>query len=203
MKIGIKEIEKGIFLSAKEKICSELVKQGFAVFEEKSSTTGNFRYDIYAEKSDEKRIYELKIGKNKIYKNQLARLQEEAKKIKAKLFIVYLEVPKSKQIDYDDLDQIIFENLLNNFPTELDTLSTHTSLESVNNVDIESINVQSAGITLSGSASLDLDLQFGSNYDIIEGDGLQDSTTIDFYFRIRICNDKIVASYYKFDLPDC
>ena len=101
------------------------------------------------------------------------------------------------------MDQIIFENLLNNFPTELDTLSTHTSLESVNNVDIESINVQSAGITLSGSASLDLDLQFGSNYDIIEGGGLQDSTTIDFYFRIRICNDKVVASYYKFDLPDC
>ncbi len=202
MKIGLKEIQKGIYLAAKERICSELVKQGFKVLEEKTSATQNYKYDIYAEKDNEKRIYELKIGKNKIYKNHLALLQSEAKSINAKLFIIYLEVPKSKEIEYDNLEQIIYENLSNNFPEELDTLSTHTSIESVNSIDIESINVESDGIRLSGSASLNLDLQFGSNYDMKNGDGLQESFTVDFSFRIKICNDIIVKSYYKFDLSD-
>lgn len=202
MKIGLNEIQKGIYLAAKERICSELVKQGFKVFEEKISATKKYKYDIYAEKDNEKRIYELKIGKNKIYKNHLALLQSEAKSINAKLFIIYLEVPKSKQIEYDNLEQILFENLSNNFPAELDALSTHTSIESVNNIDIESISVQSDEIRLSGSASLDLDLQFGSDYDLRNGDGVEESFTFDFSFRIRIRNNNIVKSYYKFDLSD-
>lgn len=110
MKIGMNEILSGIEYTAIQKITKELVRDGFIVKNEFSPEQDNrLFFDLYAEKGEDKRIYELKIGKNRIQKKQFAELQSEAKRLGAKLYIVYLEIPRSKEVNFEGLDQIIYE----------------------------------------------------------------------------------------------
>ena len=99
MKLGMNEIISGIEYTAIQKITSGLINEGFTVKNEYPSSADNgILFDLYAEKGEDKRIYELKIGKNRIQKKQFEALQKEAKRLGAKLYIVYLEVPRSNHI---------------------------------------------------------------------------------------------------------
>ena len=152
MKIGMNEILSGIEYTAIQKITKELVRDGFIVKNEFSPEQDNrLFFDLYAEKGEDKRIYELKIGKNRIQKKQFAALQAEAKRLGAKLYIVYLEIPRSKEVNFEGLDQIIYEDLLNDFPSEIDGLSTHTTIESIEDIEIDSINISDSIVKLTGS----------------------------------------------------
>ncbi len=199
MKIGMGEVLKGIAFSAEEKICRDLKKQGFNV----RKCGDNHIYDIYAEKGDEKRIYELKIGKYKIQKREYTKLQEAAKELGAKLFVVYLEVPKSKEIEFNELNQIITTDLLNNFPSDLDSLSTHTAIDTIDNIELDYLSLDSDLIRVVGSGTVNLELQFGSNYDARNNDSLSESISVDFFFKLELDREWTVRKrYYKFDLSD-
>ena len=69
----------------------------------------------------------------------------------AKLYIVYLEIPRSKEVNFEGLDQIIYEDLLNDFPSEIDGLSTHTTIENIEDLEINSINISDSIVKLTGS----------------------------------------------------
>ena len=160
MKIGMNEILSGIEYTAIQKITKELVRDGFIVKNEFSSEQDKrLFFDLYAEKGDDKRIYELKIGKNRIQKKQFVALQSEAKRLGAKLYIIYLEIPRSKEVNFEGLDQIIYEDLLNDFPSEIDGLSTHTTIESIEDIEIDSINISDSIVKLTGSGSINVHLQ--------------------------------------------
>jgi len=149
MKIGMNEILSGIEYTAIQKITQELVGDGFIVKNEFSPEQDNrLFFDLYAEKGEDKRIYELKIGKNRIQKKQFAELQSEAKRLGAKLYIVYLEIPRSKEVNFEGLDQIIYEDLLNDFPSEIDGLSTHTTIESIEDLEIDNESLENIIINL-------------------------------------------------------
>lgn len=202
MKIGINEILNGIEYTAIQKITKELTRDGFTVKNKFASHKNDKLFDLYAEKGEDKRIYELKIGKYKIQKKQFISLQEEAKKLGAKLFIVYLEVPRSKEIDFEGLDQIIYEDLLNDFPSEIDSLSTHTTIESVEDIEIDSINISKEMIKLTGSGTINVHLQFGSSFDLKNDDGLEDKSNVEFFFKLSIntSTNEIIKHYYKIDI---
>ena len=196
MKIGINEILEGIEYTAIQKITKELARDGFSV-ENKYSF-----FDIYAEKGNDKRVYELKIGKNKIQRRQFATLQEEARKLGAKLFIVYLEIPRSKEIEFEGLDQIIYEDFLNDFPSEIDALSTHTTIESIEDIEIDSINISDNIAKLTGSGTINVHLQFGSRSELKNNDAVEDVGSVDFFFKLSIdvATDEIIKRYYKIDI---
>lgn len=203
MKIGINEIIKGIEYTAVQKIANGLKKEGFEVKNNfMLSGKDSIRFDLYAEKGEDKRIYEFKIGKNKIQTKQFEFLQNAAKSLNAKLYIVYLEVPHSKEIEFDGLEYIIYEDLISDIPSELDELSTHTFIDSVDNISIELISISEKTANLKGSATVNLSLQFGSNLDIKNNDGIEDSLSLDFFFKISIdiLSNQINKKYYKFDL---
>lgn len=203
MKIGINEIISGIEYTAIQKITKELVRNGFVVRNQfSSSQNSRLVFDLYAEKDEDKRIYELKIGKNKIQKKQFAALQAEAKKLGAKLYIVYLEIPRSKEIDFEGLDQIIYESLLDDFPGEIDSLSTHTTIESVEDIEIDSINISDRIVKLTGSGTINVHLQFGSRSDLKNSDAIDDVSAVDFFFKlsIDISNNEVIKHYYKIDI---
>ena len=196
MKIGNSEVLKGVYIVAEERIKNELEKDGFIV------TFGdeNDKFDIYAEKGDDKRIYELKIGKNKIQKKVLLRLQEIAKSKRARLFITYLEPPRARQIIYDGLENLLLDYLSNNFPSELDALSTHTVIEELSDVDIDSIQLSDDSIKVEGSAVIFVELSYGSTKDREDENGYEDHDSFDFSFKVKIVNSEIVHAYFKFDL---
>ena len=203
MKIGMNEILRGIEYTAIQKITKELVRDGFIIKNEISPKHDNrVLFDLYAEKGEDKRIYELKIGKNRIQKKQFAALQAEAKRLGAKLYIVYLEIPRSKEVDFEGLDQIIYEDLLNDFPSEIDGLSTHTTIESVEDIEIDSVNISDSIVKLTGSGSIYVHLQFGSRSDLKNNDTVEYIDSVDFFFKLSIdvVTNDVIKHYYKIDI---
>lgn len=203
MKIGMNEIVGGIEDAATKKIARELVRDGFFVEREYLPPEGiGIRFDLYAEKGGDRRLYELKLGKNKIQSKQFERLQAEARRLGAKLYIVYLETPRSKEIDFEGLEQIICEDLVNDLPSELDSLSTHTTIEDVDNVEIDAIRISDGIAILEGSGTINVCLQFGSNSDLRKNDGVEDADSVDFFFKLSIdmSSNKIEKRYYKIDI---
>lgn len=196
MKIGMNEILRGIEYTAIQKITKELERDGFSINKEYSI------FDLYAEKGDDKRIYEFKIGKNRIQKRQFIALQEEVKRLGAKLYIVYLEIPRSKEVDFEGLDQIIYEDLLNDFPSEIDALSTHTTIESIEDIEIDSINISDSIVKLTGSGTINVHLQFGSRSDLKNNDAVEDVGSVDFFFKLSVdvANNEVIKRYYKIDI---
>ena len=196
MKIGMNEILRGIEYTAIQKITKELERDGFSINKEYSI------FDLYAEKGDDKRIYEFKIGKNRIQKRLFIALQEEAKRLGAKLYIVYLEIPRSKEVDFEGLDQIIYEDLLNDFPSEIDALSTHTTIESIEDIEIDSINISDSIVKLTGSGTINVHLQFGSRSDLKNNDAVEDVGSVDFFFKLSVdvANNEVIKRYYKIDI---
>ena len=204
MKIGINEILSGIEYTAINRITKELERDGFVVKNMANITENDKQciFDLYAEKGEEKRIYELKIGKNKIQKKRFFALQEEAKRLGAKLYIVYLEIPRSKEIEFNGLDQIIYEDMINDLPSEIDSLSTHTTIESIDNVEIDTIEITDGTAKVTGAGTINLHLQFGSNTDFKNGDGLEDVDTVDFFFKLSVdlTSNEVIKHYYKIDI---
>lgn len=196
MKIGINEINKGIYMVALEKLQRSLENDGFQVIIGKNEDM----FDLFAERDDDRRIYEIKIGKNKAQKRQLSKLQEIAKEKKAKLFVTYLEQPRTSQIEYEGLEELLMNYLMDNMPDELDVLSTHTILENVYDLEINSIFVKNNIIKVEGSASLAVELQYGSTFDREDGMGDVMDDSYDFVFRVNIVEGSIEYAYFKFDV---
>lgn len=196
MKIGMNEIVKSIYNVASDKIKRELKKEGFEIISGYDS-----KFDIFAQKGEEKRIYELKLGKNRIQTKQFIKLQEKAKELNAKLFIVYLEIPKSKDIYFDGLEDIIYDDLSEDMPSEIDEISTHSSLECIDNIEINEINFSKGKCQVAGTGTVFVYLQFGSNSDVRSDNGLYDSKEMDFFFRLTIdvFENKVLQKYYKID----
>ncbi len=203
MKLGMSEIIGGIEQVAMNKITNSLTEQGFVVRKDYTLPNSNkMVFDIYAEKGSDKRVYELKLGKNKIQSKQFIKLQDGAKQLGAKLFIVYLEIPKTQAIEFAGIENIIYQDLIDNFPSELDAMSTHTTIESVDNLDIETISVDGSVATITGAGTINVELQFGSRSDLHNGDAIIDSNSIDFFYKISIdvSTNCVVKHYYKIDI---
>ena len=93
-----------------KKKAQELREQGFKVEEEK--LVDNEKIDLFAEKGNEKTVYEFRAGKSTLRKERYEKLQEIAKKLYAKLKIAYVVPPPTEiQIQFDELPAIIKRDL--------------------------------------------------------------------------------------------
>ena len=201
MKIGMQEVLSGIEQTAIKKISKELTKKGFTVKEHFRLFDNEFECDLYAENGDEKRIYELKIGKNRIQKKQYSMMQAAAKRLGARLFIVYLEVPRSKNISYDGLDQIIKDDLQYDLPVELAGMSTHTTIDNIDDIEIDTLSISNGLISVTGSGNIGVSLWFPPRDEISDNLAIEDQDAVGFFFKlcIDISNKKVVKRYYKID----
>lgn len=201
MKLGMDEIREGIYQAALSRTMRQLRLEGFTVEPEYLFERARIRVDLFAHNNNEKRIYEFKFGRNRIQRNQLVRLQEFAKDIGARLYVIYLEMPQSKEISFDGIEEILFNNLSQDPPQELSELATHFYIKEVENVDISNIDLTNELVHLSGSARLIVELQFGSHSDRRNGDGFEETVEFEFTFRLKldVAERIILHSYYKFD----
>lgn len=202
MKLGINEIYEGIYNAAINKVSRQLQREGFKTYPDyRIKDFDNFCLDLFATKGADKRIYEFKIGKNRIQKRQFELLQHYAREIGAKLFIIYLEIPTSKEIIFDNLEEIIYNNLINDTPNELLDLATHIEIEDVNSIDVNSIEIKNEFIFISGTGVVSIEAQMGSRRDLREDNGYTENFDFEFVFRLRLdqYRQRILYSYYKFD----
>ena len=207
MKLGIDEINEGIYLAAVNKVANQLKREGFVIYTEYTpdfileKNNKKIRLDLFAQKGMDKRIYEFKLGKNRIQKTQFLFLQDYARKIGAKLFIIYLEIPSSKEISFNGIEDIIYEQFLEDTPDELLDLASRVYIEDVDNINIKSIEISKDIISLEGEGTVYVEIEFGSNSDFINADGINEKLQFDFYFRLKLdhFNKSILHSYYKID----
>lgn len=199
MKLGINEIEDGIYNAAIEKLTKQLTKDGFVVEREKLGN--DIVFDLFAYKDSDKRIYELKLGKNRIQEKQFLYLQKHAQNIGAKLYIIYLEIPKSKQIEFYDINTILLNDLNRHTPSSLISLATHVYINDIDNVDITSLIVDKDIIRLEGNGLVYVEAQYGSPKDLDEGYGTFENLEFEFTFRLKLdhYNRKVLDAYYKID----
>lgn len=201
MKIGMQEVLSGIEQTAIKKISKELTKKGFNVNEYFRPFEGDLECDLYAENGEDKRIYELKIGKNRIQKKQYAKLQTAAKRLGAKLYIVYLEVPRSKDITFEGIEQIVQEDLQCDLPVELTGMSTHTTIDSIDDIEIDTVNISNGVICVTGSGNIGVTLWFAPGSNVPDSMPIEDQDMVGFFFKLSIdlSNNKVLKRYYKID----
>ena len=204
MKLGLDEITDGIYFAAINKLTKQLKFENFNVFTEypiKTSEHSRIILDLYAEKGNDKRIYELKLGKNKVQRNKLVWLQNLAKQLGARLYIIYLEIPKSKEIEFYKIESIIMRDIERNMPSELISLATHVYVNDVESIDISSLIIDKDIIKIEGQGNIILEAQYGSPRDIDEGFGEFKDLEIEFTFKLKLDHSEkeILYSYYKFD----
>jgi hypothetical protein len=175
---------------------NELEGNGFVVTQEHGN--GSHSYDLYAEKGSDKRIYEFKlVGKNPYVKGQLSRFKEYAASINATPYVVHVNPPMEKSIEMGTLGEVLTAYFIHSdIPGELDSLSTHTSIEAVDVNIIHSVDITKEGITASGEAVISVRLQYGSDADCKRNDGAEDSASFPMSFTVKM------SSNFEFDEGD-
>jgi hypothetical protein len=147
-------------------------------------------------------IYEVKIGKmSKEQKNRLYSIKEYVEKNNknVKFKMIFLNYPQSKEIEFDELQDIIFDDILNNdTPQELDLLSTHTRIEGISDLEIDTLEIKEEIIFCQGNGLIEVSLQAGSDRESQEDDVFYSS--FPFEFEITLEKDfTIKESNYIFD----
>ncbi|MDD6658168.1 MAG: hypothetical protein PUE95_12890, partial [Lachnospiraceae bacterium] len=132
-------------------------------------------------------------------RNDMERLLQKAKQIDAELMVVYMLYPTRDTIEFDDLGELMLEYFGDNFPDELDELSTHTRLEEVYIESITDIHLDEKMIEVTGEASLSVSLQYGSDREQEEDDEDMEMTFPMDYTATVNWNREIVAIDYEID----
>ena len=184
----------------------QLKTEGFEILPLQSNN--NISIDLYAKKGDEKRLYEFKCYKisNDIKSKESAIIEKKkhAESIGAKFSIVYLTPLKEKLIEFDNLDEILYEYIsVEYFPEKLDSLSTHTKINSIYIDSINSISISKNLINISGDATISVSLQYGSDSDLQNGDGDESSESFPMTFDADLdCDLNIIECQYEIDTDD-
>jgi hypothetical protein len=186
-KILMKYLEQAYY----EHIENKYKNLGYETFRN-SKIEGSIETDFLAKKNEKIVVYEIKIGKyNKNKKQSIVNLKKyiDLDKKNRKLKMVFLNPPQYKDIIFEELDQIILDDMMENLPDELDVLSTHTRMEEISDIEIDSIEITKDSIHVCGNARVGVSMQYGSDSDG-EGDGSNEfSDSYPFKFDLYLSKD--------------
>jgi len=200
MEISKQLIYKNLHFLAIEQIAEDYKAKGYVV--EKEVSIGKYRADLLATKGDEKIIFEVKAGKlTSERKEQLAKLADYINSLgNYKFKVVVARQPQEKNIQISEFDDLLFDYLLNDLPSELDELSTHTTIETVYDIEIHHLLIHNNNeINVIGQGTIEVELQYGSDGDQTRGDGHIQSDSFPFDFDLYLSYDKKSKLYIKDD----
>jgi hypothetical protein len=176
MKIDKRYLMKYFHEVAVKQKSSEYSKLGYEVNREKR--IGNYIADLVAIKGKEKIYFEFKVSKLKQSQKQnilqIKRLIEKEQP-NAKFKLVNVTPPEEIQIEVEGLEEIIFEYFINEPPPEISTLSTHSTVSDVIDVEIYEIKISPNELFFKGTFILAVTLQYGSDSDMKNDLGLETS----------------------------
>ena len=173
----------------------ELIRDGYRIIPDSS-------FDLLVEKNDQKRVYEFKYRNGDSRNLKLEKISKKAEEIGAELIVVYMLRPNRDSIEFDDLGELIMEYLMDNFPGDLDELSSHTRLHEVYVEAITDISLTETDITIKGEASVTVSLQYGSDREQ-EEDEEEESMTLPMEFEASMnWNREITDMDYEIDTSD-
>ena len=182
--------------------CDELQARGYKISMEKNM--GGFRADILAEKDNDKKVYEFKmIGKGGYRKDRFDIFYARAEELGVEPIVVYYQPPIEKEIVFDDLGDLLNDYIIaEEIPNELDRLSTHTMVEEVYVETLVTALIQDS-LEFKGNAIISGSLQFGSESDQKNNDGLIEGFSFPMEFTVELDKDlNIIHLDYEIDTSD-
>jgi hypothetical protein len=121
-------------------------------------------------------------------KDKLAAIKEYVEKHNdnVKFKMIFLNPPQSKYIEFEELTKIIFDNICTQgIPDELDVLSTHTRIEEISDLEIDSTEIKEECIRLQGNGVVEVSLQYGSDSEAEEDGEYCDDFPFEFDIKIN------------------
>ena len=162
MEIKEQYIKKYWYQIIRDQISDELRGKGYHVDVEKEIGNG-FRADIYAEKDNDKQIFE--ISSKKMPKEQFIRLHQYAVKqgLKFKAVVANCNFLKTV-IEWDGFESTLCDYMNNN--GYCDELAHGARIEDITDVDFSSIQLNGNEIYAKGQAICEVEVQMDSEGDI-------------------------------------
>ena len=151
-----------------DQLVADYQEKGYQVDREKA--IGAYQADLVVTKGDEVIVFEVKTGEmNPQMQNRLAQIGDYVRNRKNHKFLVVIATPpKRKKIEVPDLDQLLFDHLVDHIPISLDQLSGPTRITAVNGAIVDELTVQEDGrLLVKGSAEIEVELNYGSGDDTV------------------------------------
>jgi len=169
-----------------DRIRREWEAKGFQVIKE--SVPARTQPDLLMRRGEEKVAFEVTTA---------SALQKRRKAISqmAKTFaddpnttfrLVVANPPRERSIEVDGLDNILLSYIIENFPDELDELSSHTLVESVDDVEVSAVDIDRGRIRVSGRGVVSVRLEYGSASDQEHDIGYASDDSFPFEFDITL-----------------
>ena len=190
MEISKQLIYKNLHFLAIEQLADEYKAKGYIV--EKEKQLGKYRADLVVSKDGEKIVFEVKTGRmSPERKEQIAKFTDYVNSLgDYKFKIIIARSPKEKNIQIVEFEELFFDYLINDFPSELDELSTHTILETISDIVIHDLIVHNGNeINVIGEGIVEVRLQYGSDGDARRGDGFYQYESFPFDFDLYLSYD--------------
>jgi Holliday junction resolvase len=185
MEIKKQYLQKYMHSVAIDQLADEYRSKGYKVL--KGEPIGSHKADLIAVKGDEKIVVEVKAGK--LTPEKKAAISAIGNYVKNndnyKFFIVLATPPKEKKLEVSNIEDLLFQYVIDNMPHELDELSTHPRVEQIDNVEIDEIKVNPNGaILVKGNGVVSMELQFGSDADLNNDFGHKVNDSFPFQFDV-------------------
>ena len=153
------------------------------------SFADNLTADFVARRGEETIIIEVKTATSLVQARETVRqlARWAAEKPNTSFHLVIANPPRHKSIEIEGLDDTLSNYLINKkLPSELDELSTHTLVESINDIEIQDIQIQPGEIRALGSGIVQVRLQYGSDGDLRGDEGLATYDAFPFKFDLTL-----------------
>ena len=165
MNIDKKYLKKYYHVAAVEQLCELYKKKGYKVSVEEK--IGNFRLDMVARKEDSIIFFEVKTGD--VRAETKARIRElrnylEKNYPNCKFLLVAVRYPDEDNIVIDNIESILLNFFVGyGIPSELDELSTYTTIEDFSNVSINSVEISSGSIKIECEGYVKVNLDYDNH----------------------------------------
>lgn len=180
-----------------EEVVRDLEAEGYQV--DREVRDGNLRYDLVATKDGRKIAIEVKAQSAlRGAVDQIRQLRERAREHGYDEFrLVVVNPPRERTVEIPALEGALFTYLSDNFPEALDELSSHTYLDGVSEVDIDSVEITEAGSHVTGSGVVEVTLEYGGGE---PRDGVSWGTEFPFSFDLLLDHQLRIAKVYALEV---
>lgn len=146
---------------------------------------GETRYDLVAEQGTRRIAVEV-VARSKAQADAVAErvsaLREQAYKQGFNEFrLVLVSPPHETAVEIGGLEALLSNALINDIPSELDILSSHTRVLYISDVNITSTTINREGIQVAGTGIVLVELEYGGGE---ERDGLNEEIDFPFSFDL-------------------
>lgn len=186
MKIDYEYLQKYYHQMAEDQIADDYRKQGYTVSTEYQ--LGKYRADLFVENGKEKVVIEVKT--KRLNAQSQKRLSELAEYVKTlgdyKFRVAIVTPPKNRHIVVNGLEEALSLEMNSCIPDDIDVLATHSRIEDVSDIDIQTITVKGNKINCIGTGVLEANLQYGSDSDLSNDDGWDTVASFAFTFNVSL-----------------